>query len=144
MTLFVRAFDEADTDAVVTLWRRCGLTRPWNDPVRDIHRKLQVQRELFRVAEESQVIVGAVMAGYDGHRGSVNYLAVDPGRQGQGIGRELMRDVEARLLALGCPKVNLLVRTSNVQVIGFYRALGYSVDEVVGLGHRLMKDTDEP
>jgi ribosomal protein S18 acetylase RimI-like enzyme len=144
MTVQIRAFDSADADAVVGLWQFCGLTRPWNDPYRDIARKLEVQRELFLVAEDAGVIVGTVMAGYDGHRGSVFYLAVAPHRQGGGIGRHLMSEVEARLLALGCPKLNLLVRTSNSQVLGFYRAIGYGVEEVVGLGRRLLHDPKPP
>ncbi len=146
MSLRTRPFDEPDSDAVVALWSACGLTRPWNDPVQDIARKLQVQREWFLVAEQGGVIVASVMAGYDGHRGSVYYLAVQPSMQGQGIGRRLMHEVEAALLRVGCAKVNLLVRGSNTAVLGFYQALGYAVDDVVGLGHRLIEDRppDEP
>ncbi|MFN2251849.1 MAG: GNAT family acetyltransferase [Anaerolineae bacterium] len=139
----VRSFEVADEGAVVELWRRCGLVVPWNDPHHDIERKLGVQRELFLVASLDERIVGSVMSGYDGHRGSVNYLAVDPGLQGRGIGRRLMREVEARLLELGCPKINLNVRTSNLAVMAFYESLGYSVDDVACVSRRLVSDIPE-
>ncbi len=136
----IRIFVPADTEAVVALWEACGLVRPWNDPRRDIERKLTVQPELFLVAVDGDEIVGAGMAGFDGHRGWVNYLAVASDRRGAGIGRRLMAEFEQRLEALGCPKVNLQVRTGNEDVLAFYRALGYGVDDVVSLGKRLIPD----
>lgn len=136
----LRPFEEADAEAVIALWRRCGLTRPWNDPVKDVQRKQLVQRELFLVGFQEGRLVAAVMAGYDGHRGSVNYLAVDPGWRGRGLGRELMEAIESRLLARGCPKINLLVRTDNAEVLDFYAALGYRPDAVSCLGKRLIPD----
>jgi len=136
----IRPFREADEAQVVALWRACGLTRPWNDPHRDIARKLAMQRELFLVGEEGGRIVASVMAGYEGHRGWVNYLAVDPGRRRAGLGARLMQRVEELLLAQGCPKINLQVRASNAEVLAFYRALGYAQDEVVAMGKRLVPD----
>jgi ribosomal protein S18 acetylase RimI-like enzyme len=136
----IRPFREADEAQVVALWQACGLTRPWNDPHRDIARKLAVQRELFLVGEEGGRIVASVMAGYEGHRGWVNYLAVDPGRRRAGLGAQLMRRVEQLLLAHGCPKINLQVRAGNAEVLAFYRALGYAQDEVVAMGKRLVAD----
>jgi adenylate cyclase class IV/ribosomal protein S18 acetylase RimI-like enzyme len=140
----LRRFEPADGEAVVDLWRRCGLTRPWNDPRRDIARKLRVQPELFLVAQDASGIVGSVMAGYDGHRGWVNYLAVRPGMQGRGLGSSLMRRVEDELLARGCPKVNLQIRTSNAAVRAFYESIGYTVDDALSMGKRLIPDTPPP
>ena len=136
----IRAFQAKDEAAVVALWERCRLTRPWNDPRKDIARKLGVQPELFLVGEVDGAVVATVMAGYDGHRGWVNYLAVSPEAQGKGFGKALMREVEARLLARGCPKINMQVRTSNTEAIAFYRRLGYAQDESVALGKRLIPD----
>jgi ribosomal protein S18 acetylase RimI-like enzyme len=138
--MHVREFADADEDAVVELWRRCGLTRPWNDPHKDIARKRRVQRELFLVAEREGAIIGSVMGGYDGHRGWVNYLAVDPARRRAGLGRTLMDEVEARLRALGCPKLNLQVREDNADALGFYARLGFERDAAVSLGKRLERD----
>ncbi|HVF04501.1 MAG TPA: GNAT family acetyltransferase [Frankiaceae bacterium] len=135
-----RPFTDADEDAVVALWERCGLTRPWNDPRRDIARKRTVQPELFLVVDDGG-IVGSAMFGYDGHRGWVNYLAVDPAHRGRGLGRALMAEGERLLTALGCPKLSLQVRTSNAEAIAFYDALGYRPDEVVSYGKRLIPDT---
>ena len=140
----IRPFTEADTDAVIALWQACGLTRPWNDPLRDIQRKLTVQRELFLVGEADGRLVASAMAGYDGHRGWVNYLAVVPDAQGLGYGRALMAHIEAALLARGCPKLNLQVRSSNTAVLAFYRQLGYAQDEAVSLGKRLIADDPQP
>jgi ribosomal protein S18 acetylase RimI-like enzyme len=136
----IRPFTPADTDAVVALWERCGLTRPWNDPRKDIRRKLAVRPDLFLVGELDGAIVGTVMAGYDGHRGWVNYLGVDPAVRRRGLGRALMAEAERHLRAAGCPKINLQVRTSNVEAIEFYRRIGFALDDVVSLGKRLEPD----
>ena len=130
----IRPFRVEDAEQVVQLWVDCGLTRPWNNPHKDIERKLLVQPELFLVGELEGRIVGSVMAGYEGHRGWVNYLAVSPTLQTSGLGRQLMSDVEERLLALGCPKVNLQVREGNDEAMAFYRRLGYTEDRAVGYG----------
>lgn len=82
----------------------------------------------------------SVMAGYEGHRGWINYLAVTPSYPKKGIGQRMMADAEARLRMLGCPKINLLVRTTNASVIEFYRKIGFKIDEVVSLGKRLEED----
>lgn len=136
----IRAFHEDDTEAVVALWDACELTRPWNDPRKDIARKLRVQREWFLVAEDGGRIVGSVMAGYDGHRGWVNYLAVALDRRGTGLGRELMAEVERLLGEAGCPKINLQIRGANEAAIGFYERLGYTRDDSVSFGRRLEHD----
>lgn len=136
----IRPFEEADEEAVVALWQRCGLTRPWNDPRKDIARKLRVQRELFLVGWIDGRLVGTAMAGYEGHRGWVNYLAVDPDLQRGGLGRALMAEVEERLRALGCPKINLQVRRDNSAAAAFYESLGYSEDAAISFGKRLEVD----
>ena len=138
--LTIRPYHESDENAVVSLWRECGLVVPWNDPRKDIHRKLTVQRDMFLVGLVDDKIVAAVMAGFEGHRGWINYLAVDPACQKQGLGRRMMDEAEARLRNLGCPKINLQVRTSNTAVIDFYKALGYTIDDVISMGKRLDSD----
>jgi ribosomal protein S18 acetylase RimI-like enzyme len=140
VTVRVRPFEDADEDAVVALWHVTGLTRAWNDPHQDVARKKRVQRELFLVAEDSGAVVGSAMAGYDGHRGWVYYLAVAPERRGGGLGTLLMAEAETRLLALGCPKVNVQVRSGNEAVAAFYDRLGYTPDHAAGLGKRLIPD----
>jgi ribosomal protein S18 acetylase RimI-like enzyme len=124
----------------VRLWSVCGLVRPWNDPDRDIDRKLDRDPENLLVVEHDGEVVGSVMVGYEGHRGWVNYLAVHPDHQGRGLGRRLMERAEEVLGQLGCAKVNLQVRSSNEAAIGFYRRIGYSVDDSVSMGRRLEVD----
>lgn len=140
----VRPFDPPDEGQVVALWEACGLTRPWNDPRRDIARKLAVQPELFLVGTIDDRVVATAMVGYEGHRGWVYYLAVSIDHQRKGLGRSMMGEAERLLLARGCPKINLQLRTSNPEAIGFYRALGYAEDEVVSLGKRLIEDRSRP
>lgn len=140
--MFIRPYCETDVQAVVSLWHRCGLTRPWNDPYKDIDRKLAVQRDLFLVGELDGDIIGTVMAGYEGHRGWINYLAVDPVQQRQGYGRELMAAAEQRLRALGCPKINLQVRCDNAAARQFYERLGFVEDRVLSFGKRLANDAE--
>jgi ribosomal protein S18 acetylase RimI-like enzyme len=122
------------------LWRECGLVRPWNDPHRDIHRKMTEQPELFLVGQVDDAVVATAMVGFDGHRGWVYYLAVTPDRQGHGHGRAVMARAEQLLIDRGCPKINLLVREGNEPVLDFYRSLGYLEDKSVSLGKRLIPD----
>ena len=136
----IRPYAAGDETAVIELWDKCRLTRPWNDPRKDIARKLAVQPELFLVGVLGEAIVATVMAGYEGHRGWVNYLAVSPEHQRKGLGKTLMREVEKRLMERGCPKLNVQVRAANSEALQFYRRLGYAQDEAVALGKRLIAD----
>ena len=136
----IRPFRESDQDAVVALWRECGLVRPWNDPVQDIRRKLGMQRDLFLVGSMDGRLVATIMVGYEGHRGWVNYLAVAADCRRKGFGRVLMDEAESRLRSLGCPKINLQIRRSNAGVAAFYRSIGYAEDDVVSMGKRLIED----
>ena len=136
----IRTYVESDQDAVVDLWRECGLVVPWNDPVKDIRRKLSTQSDMFLVGLLNTRLGGTVMAGYEGHRGWINYLAVASDSRHSGLGRRLVDEAEIRLRALGCPKINLQVRTSNTDVIAFYERIGFSVDDVVSMGKRLEVD----
>lgn len=140
----IRPYKEEDEPAVLRLWERCLLIRPWNDPRRDIRRKLAVRPDLFLIGAIRGEVVGSVMVGYDGHRGSVNYLAVDPEHRRQGLGRALMAEAELRLLRAGCPKLNLQVRADNPEVVAFYQKLGYEVEERASLGKRLIRDESTP
>lgn len=124
-------------DAVVDLWRKCSLVVPQNDPVEDIQRKLVFQPDLFFVALLDGKVIGSIMVGYEGHRGWMNYLAVLPEHQRRGYGRKLVEKAVDELKRLGCLKVNLQVRRSNVSVVEFYKHLGFKDDDVVGLGKRL-------
>ena len=136
----IRPFAVEDTDAVITLWRACDLTRPWNDPVRDIERKVAMADDLFLVGTLDHRVVGTVMAGYEGHRGWINYLAVESTERGAGHGRALMAAAEIRLGKLGCPKINLQVRATNPDAIAFYERIGFNVDDAVSLGKRLLTE----
>ena len=136
----IRPFQDSDRVAVIALWRDCELVKPQNDPGRDIDRKLAVGPELFLVAEREGQIVASVMAGYEGHRGWINYLAVAPSSRRQGLGEAMMAAAEQALRAAGCPKINLQVRDTNLDVIAFYRAIGYLEDPVVSMGKRLEHD----
>jgi len=124
-------------DAIVDLWRKCNLTVPQNDSVEDIRRKLVFQPELFFVALFDGKVIGSIMVGYEGHRGWLNYMAVLPEHQRHGYGRKLVEKAVDELRRLGCLKVNLQVRRSNVSVVEFYKHLGFKDDDVVSLGKRL-------
>jgi ribosomal protein S18 acetylase RimI-like enzyme len=139
--IIIRPFTSKDEPAVINLWQDCGLLRPYNNPHQDIARKQTVQPELFLLAVERDRIIGAIMAGYDGHRGWLNYLAVAPEAQRRGIGRQLVLAAAAKLTELGCPRINIQVRNTNFAVIAFYQKLGFLTDEVISMGKRLIEDT---
>ncbi len=136
----IRVFQKSDESSVISLWQRCDLLRPWNDPKKDIQRKLDVQPELFLVGVLDDDVVATVMAGYEGHRGWVNYLAVASEHRRKGLGRAMMAEAESLLKQTRCPKLNLQIRGSNTSAIEFYRRLGYQADDVVSLGKRLEQD----
>ncbi len=138
--MHIRAFQLSDEPAVLALWQACGLIRPWNDPHKDMARKLTVHPELFVVGIEGDELIASAMFGYEGHRGWVNYLAVAPAHQRRGHASAIMQWGEQVLEMRGCPKINLQVRSSNTAVIAFYKSLGYGDDEVIGLGKRLISD----
>lgn len=140
----IRPFEEKDSEAVAGLWGEVFPDAPsWNDPRRDIERKLGVQRELFFVACESGRVVGTAMAGYDGHRGWVYYVAVSPEHRRRGIGAALMRAVEDTLERRGCPKLNLQVRPTNREAVEFYERLGYGIEDRTSMGKRLSESSEK-
>lgn len=135
MALTVRPFRDQDETAVLALWHAVFPDDPpRNDPRAIIRRKRRVQPELFLVGETGERIVATVVAGYDGHRGWVYHLAVGAGARRQGYGRAMMAAAEARLRELGCPKLNLQVHRFNAEVVAFYEALGYTVEDRISMG----------
>ena len=138
--MLIRPYVSRDEAEVIKLWRECNLTRPWNNPQKDIERKLKDSPGLFLVGVIENKVVATAMAGYDGHRGWVNYLAVGPNYQRRGLGRALMAAIEERLAAEGCPKINLQIRTDNATALKFYEKLGYKTDPVVSMGKRLVEE----
>jgi ribosomal protein S18 acetylase RimI-like enzyme len=138
----IRPYESEDEPAVVRLWTDCGLVVPWNDPGKDIRRKLRVNPEWFLVGEIDAEVVATCMAGYEGHRGGINYLAVAPKFRRHGYATQIMREAERLLRQAGCPKINLLVRAANKAVTRFYEECGFAVEDVVCMGKRL--EPDEP
>lgn len=136
----IRPYQDTDLEDIITLWELCDLTRPWNNPEIDIFRKLAQKDELFLVAVKDEQLIATVMGGYDGHRGWVNYLAVHPHTQRNGVATALIQQLEKRLIALGCPKLQLLIRKENIGVFSFYEELGYEEIDVICLGKRLIPD----
>jgi len=138
--MIVRQFKAQDTDQVIALWQECELTRPWNNPLLDIERKQQQDDSLFLVGELDNQLIASVMGGYDGHRGWMYYLAVSPKHRRCGYARELISHLEQKLIALGCPKLNLQIRTDNIAVQEFYHEIGFTEDATVSMGKRLIPD----
>jgi len=131
---------DGEEEAVIRLWEICGLTRPWNEPRRDLAFARGKANSEILVATKGDRIIATAMAGHDGHRGTIYYLAVDPAEQGNGLGRLATAAAETWLKARGVWKINLLVRRENAKVLGFYQALGYEPNDVVSLGRWLDRD----
>jgi ribosomal protein S18 acetylase RimI-like enzyme len=140
MLIKIKPFNKSQQSEVIKLWTDCGLVAPQNNPLEDIRRKSKVNPELFLVALSGKKLIGTVMAGYEGHRGWINYLAVDPTQRKLGLGRQLMAEAEKRLKKMGCPKINLQIRESNAEVRAFYERIGFTQDKAVSYGKRLAQD----
>jgi len=138
--MHIRSYQDSDQAAVIALWHACELTRPWNDPVKDVARKLTVQPELLLIGEANGTLIGTAMAGYDGHRGWLYYLAIAPEHRRRGHARALVAAACDRLRALGCPKVELMVRESNTRSRDFYGSVGFAREPVDVLSLRLIAD----
>ena len=132
----IRPYRESDESAVIPLWIDCNLVVPQNNPQNDIKLKIAFQPDLMLVGTIENDIVATAMVGYEGHRGWINYLAVSPSRQRLGLGRKMMEVAEQKLKEIGCPKLNIQVRTTNTGVIEFYKRIGFLDDNVIGLGKR--------
>jgi ribosomal protein S18 acetylase RimI-like enzyme len=133
----IRPIRGGEDEAVIALWTACGLTRPWNDPVADLNLAKDGATSTVLVAADDAGISGTIMVGFDGHRGWVYYLAVDPERRGSGLGRSLMGAAQDWLTNKGAPKLQLMVRADNEAALGFYQRLGLERQDVVVLGRRL-------
>lgn len=137
MSLQISEITKSEIPEVVALWQKCELTRPWNDPGRDIDFAMSSDNATILVGKIENEIVAGVMTGHDGHRGAIYYLAVDPAHQSKGLGREIHNAAVAWLKSIGVWKINLLVRNQNEKVHGFYQKLGYSTNEVLSFGKML-------
>jgi ribosomal protein S18 acetylase RimI-like enzyme len=123
--LTVTPIVDSDIAEVVTLWRRCGSTREWNDPAGDIALARKESNATVLLGRNAGVVVASVLVGHDGHRGWVYYVTVDPDHRYKGYGRMIMTAAEDWLRARGIQKLQLMVRGDNVQVHAFYESLGY-------------------
>jgi ribosomal protein S18 acetylase RimI-like enzyme len=136
----IRTFRSADESDVINLWRQCGLIVPWNNPETDIQRKLSTSPDLFYVGVLDDELIASCMAGYDGHRGWIYFLAVKSAYQRKGFASMLIDHAESELIKLGCPKVELMVRKTNKNIISFYQSADYDIDPVMVLSKRLTED----
>jgi len=125
LSLSIAPIEDADVDAVVSLWERCGLTRPWNEPAADIALARKDSNATILIGRDDETIVTTALVGHDGHRGWVYYVAVDPAQQKKGFGRVIMAAAEDWLRQTGIEKVQLLVRPENTAVRAFYESIGY-------------------
>jgi ribosomal protein S18 acetylase RimI-like enzyme len=134
----IREATAADDDAVVALWDATGLIIPANDPHADIALCRTSPGSTILLAEDDiGALIGTVMAGSDGHRGWLYYLATDPQRQQHGIGRALVREAEAWLAGRGIAKVQLMIRNTNALVQAFYERIGYATEPRIVMSRRL-------
>jgi ribosomal protein S18 acetylase RimI-like enzyme len=123
--LTIAPIEDADIAAVIALWQRCDLTRPWNDPTADIAMARRGANATVLVGRDGGDILASVLVGHDGHRGWVYYVSVDPNRRGKGYGRAIMNAAEDWLRRAGIEKLQLMVRAGNAKVQAFYETLDY-------------------
>jgi ribosomal protein S18 acetylase RimI-like enzyme len=130
-------------EQVVGLWRDVfGYEADHNRPELVIDKKIAVGDGLFFVAVRQGIVIGTVMAGYDGHRGWIYSIAVRPADQKKGIGSALLTFAEKKLSSLGCMKINLQIMADNDAVQQFYQANGYFVEKRISMGKRLNENIE--
>jgi len=140
--MHIRPFDWADEPRVIEIWQRCRLVREDVDPRIDIAQKMTLHPELFLVGEIDEQVVATCMASFTGRRGWINYMAVHPDHQRQGLGRQILAEAERRLAEKGCPKINLRVREGQKALVAFYEKLGYQNEHLVSLAKPLSDGAD--
>ena len=136
----IRSFQQEDEVPSIKLWEKCELVVAWNDPSKDISRKVQLDPEGLLLGWYDNSLIASVMAGYEGHRGWINYLAVDPEYRRKGLGKTMMKAAETYLEQFECPKINLQIQAQNHQVIEFYKSIGFLQEDVINMGKRLIPD----
>ena len=132
--LDIRDIDVTDRSAAVELWKECGLTVPWNDPIADYDRALENPSSKILGGFIDEELVSTLMVGYEGHRGWIYYLAVAQAYRRNGLAKRLIYDAELWLRSLGAPKVMLMVRKGNTDGEALYESLGYEVSDVTTYG----------
>ncbi len=137
MTLAFREVQDVNLESIVNLWNACELTRPWNDPYKDIQFARDSATSTVLVGFFEERLVASVMVGHDGHRGALYYLAVDPAFRKRGFGKSAVAAAEAWLRERGVWKINLMVRSENEKAGRYYERLGYEVNPVTSFGKRL-------
>ena len=134
----IRAYEEKDFRSVVTIWEKIlPDSKPHNEPKTSLEKKLKMNDELLLVAEDEDNVVGTAMGGYDGHRGWIYSLAILPDYRRKGFGKHLLKELERKLAARGCLKVNLQVRETNSEVIAFYKSCGFEIEDRISMGKKL-------
>lgn len=132
--LLFSEYQPEDQEQLIALWLACKLTRPWNDPVKDISFAMQSPTSTILIGKFEDKIITSAMVGHDGHRGAVYYFAVHPDFQKQSLGTEMMKQVESWLKLQGVWKINLLIREDNLAATGFYQTKGFEKNAVVSMG----------
>lgn len=123
----VESFEwESDLERVLELWSLAGdgIQLSSSDQPAELRVKLQRDADLFLVVRQDERLIGTVLGGFDGRRGMIYHLAVDPEFRRRGVGRALMDELELRLAAKGCLKYYLLVTNDNEEAQAFYQDLG--------------------
>lgn len=113
-----------DIPAVLDLWQEAAEPTS-TDSAEALTGLLERDPGALIVAEAGNRIVGSVIAGWDGWRGSVYRLAVAPGHRRDGLGRSLLRAAEDRLADLGARRQHAIVVGTNARAVAFWRASGW-------------------
>ena len=130
----IRQFCESDRNDLINLWHTVFPDDPsHNEPSKVIEAKLAIDNLIF-IAEHEGFIIGACMAGYDGHRGWLYAVAVLKEQRRSGAGAALVKQAIQTLKVMGCIKVNLQIRATNTEVAAFYESLGFVIEERLSMG----------
>ena len=123
----IENFTMKNYDNIIGLWRKAGISVGSTDSENEIKKMLTLNPNLFLIGKVNNKVIAVVMGGFDGRRGYVHHLAVDPLHQKKGYGKMIMDELINRFRKIGVHKIHLFIERDNPDVINFYKNLEWQI-----------------
>jgi len=140
MDIEITTYSQTDYSEVIKLWLRAGLSLSYSDTESELNRFAKFCKESFFIMRYHEVIIGSVIGSFDGRRGYINHLAIDPRYQHQGLGSRLMTHLENWYREHNVVKIHLMIERENAEVGDFYEKEGWYYRDDLILMSKTLKD----